>query len=506
MATAKGALLMTGSTYVTFFIGLLVNAVTARALGPEDFGRYAYVVWISGLLAMIANNGLNVTGIRFISECLGRREMQSARAVHGWLLRGQWLCLTAAALAFLATLSWTIPVGWREHLGVFIGIVAIGFAAKTMYLFYISIGKGYGQYAVEAFSSITGCIANAACILMLWWLGAPLVAYMALFSAMSVAYGVIAWWMLRSRRILPTGRGLDAELSPRLKNHLGWSVLLTVAAAFGNKASETYLLSVYVGPAELAYFTIATALTRGGVELLSSGLNSVLMPLMGHAYGAGGTSRVNAILADSIRFFSFAGLLLSGVGFLWADAVIVLVYGTQYEPAVVVFRVMSVVAGITLSQGAFGALLSTTDNQRIRAFVALLSVLLSVFVAVLLVPRYGLHGATIATAVSSLVIFLLIGASVIRAFKVPVAWGQLGRLLLAAAVATLASGGCLWLSSNLLVHFVGGLLYAAVFMVCTLVFKAWSESDINLLMPLAHRFPAVFGRLLPAMANRIRRP
>lgn len=505
VATIKAALLMTGSTYVVVFLGLLVNSITARALGPETYGHYAYVVWITGMIVMIANNGLNTTGIRFISECIGRKKRPAARAVHGWLLRAQWLCLMAVTIGFLLALPLTLPVGWREHVSVFGTVVVVGVAAKTLYLFWISVGKGYGQYAIEAFSSTAGSLANALCILILFALGAPLVAYLVIFAVMSVTYALIAWWMLRSRRILSSKRPVDHELSLRVTNHLGWTVILALAAAFGNKASETYLLSAYVGPAELGFFTIAAGLARGGVELLSSGVNAVLMPLMGHAYGSGGTERVNAILADSIRFFMFAGLLLAGVGFMCADSIILLMYGAQYQPAVIVFRVMVVVAGLTLSQGAFGALLSTTDNQRIRAVVAVVSVALSVVLAVLLVPRYGLNGAMAATALSSSVIFILLGGGIVRSFAVPLDWRLLGKLMLAAAVAAVSAAGFLWVSPNVMLHLIGGVVYAVLFIVGTFLLRAWTESDMNHLMPLASRYPRTFGRLVPALSLRMRR-
>jgi len=505
LATAKAALLMTGSTYVSFFFGLIVSAIIARAVGPEDFGRYAYIVWISGLLVQVANNGLNTTGIRFVSESLGRNSKRAARAVHGWLLRWQVICLIAVTVGFLVTIPLTMPSSWRANVAVFAGVVLASAIAKTFFLFNVSIAKGYGQYAVEAYANMTVSAANLVCVLALFFIKAPLLAYLALFGATSAAYALIAWRMLRTRRIKPSARGLGDALAPRLKSHLMWTVLLTVAAAFGNKSAETYLLSTYIGPAEVGFFTIAAALTRGGVELLSAGLNSVLMPLMGHGYGAGGTERVNAILSNAVRFFSFAGLLLAGVGFMWADVAISLMYGAQYQAAVPAFQVMSLVAGLTLSQGAFGALLSTTDHQRIRAYVALMSVVLSIVVAVLLVPTYGLDGAVLAHAGSSVVIFLLIGVGIVRVFKVSLPWRELSRLLLAATAAAAVAAACYWAGGGLWTQFIGGLLYAIVFIAGSVGFRAWRADDIEQLMPLAERFPRALGRVLPALLGWSRR-
>ncbi|MEO5883677.1 MAG: polysaccharide biosynthesis C-terminal domain-containing protein [Caldimonas sp.] len=505
LATARAALLLSGSTYVSFFFGLIVSAIIARAVGPEDFGRYAYVVWITGVLASIANNGLNTTGIRFVSESLGRDSEEGAKSVHGWLRRRQYWCLAATALSFLAAIPWIVPADWNRPVAVFGFVVLISMIAKALYLFDISIAKGYGQYSVEAFSTIAVSAGNLVCVVVLFGLRASLSAYLTLFTVAGAAYAALAWRMLRMRRLTPTPQGLDPSVAPRLKNHLLWTVMLTVAAAIGNKSTETYLLSVYAGPAQVGFFAIAATLTRGSVELMSSGLNGVLMPLMGHAFGAGQTARVNSILVNAVRYFYFAGLLLAGLGFLWADPFISLAYGAQYGPATQAFQIMALVAGLTLSQGAFGALLSTTDHQRIRALFALLSVVLSIGAAVLLVPRYGLAGAVIAHCSSSTLIFVLISAGIVHAFSVSLPWRELARLTLAAAVAAAATAGFLWSGKDLLHQFVGGVLYAVLFIVASFLFRAWKETDLSVLAPLASRYPELLGRLLPAMALWLRR-
>src|SRR5690606_31590858 len=49
-AAIRAAAMIMGSTYVTYAVGLLVSIIVARSLGPEDFGRYSYVVWVAGIL------------------------------------------------------------------------------------------------------------------------------------------------------------------------------------------------------------------------------------------------------------------------------------------------------------------------------------------------------------------------------------------------------------------------------------------------------------------------
>ncbi len=495
-AAAKAVLLMTGSTYVSFFFGLLVSAIIARGLGPDDFGKYSYVIWFSGLLVLIANNGLTTTGIRFVSESLGRGDAPASRAVHGWLLRWQLGSLAIVAAVFLLTYPFALPANWTGPVFVFVGVMLLSVPAKALYLFDISIAKGHGHFQVEAGSTVSVSAVNLLGVGLLFAMGASMFAYLLLFAATSVCYYVMALRMCRARFIAPSREPLESELATRVKNHLAWTVALTLAGALSNRAVETYLLNAFVGPAELGFFAIGAALTRGGVELLAAGVNSVLMPLMAHGYGQGGKERVNAILADSVRLYGFGGLLLAGVGLLWADVVISLMYGSSFHAAADVFRVMVLVAGITLSKSAFGALLSTTDKQGIRAAVAFASVLISASGAFILVPKFGLAGAVASSAITSIVIFLALCIGIVRVFSVALPWAQLMRLLLSAVVAGAAVASMLWFDSSLMMQFWAGVCFVAAYISATVAFRAWRPEDYAKLRPLAERYPKVFGRTL----------
>ena len=503
-ATVKAAFLMTGSTYVSFALGMLVSALIARSLGPEEFGRYAYLVWLSGLLVTVANNGLTTTVIRFVSESIGRNQPTVASDVHGWLLRAQYLSLAAVAITFVLVLEWTLPAGWAGHIALFGGAVLISVIAKTLYLFSISTAKGAGQYAVEAASTVGMSLGNMACVGVLFLMHAPMAAYAGLFAITSLGYFLVAQWMLRRRGIVATRNALEPEFANQLRQHLFWTVVLAVAAAFSNKASETFLLNRYVGPVEVGFFSVAAALARGGIELLSAGLTTVLMPAMAHAYGAGGKARAHSILSDSVRYFGFAGLLLAGVGFMWADLVVELMYGPQYKPVAAVLQVMVVVAGVTLPQGAFGALLSTTNHQKLRAIVAALSLVVSAVAALLLVPTYGLTGAVIANAASSLVLFVAIAVLLARHLSVQFPWSQLSKLMAAAVVAAGVAGLLPWIYPGNVSHLVAGALYALVLTVMSFTLGAWTDADIGNMISVATRFPRLFGWLIPMLNKRAR--
>lgn len=494
-AAIRAAVMIMGSTYVTYAVGLLVSIVVARSLGPEDFGRYSYVIWMAGILLALGNNGLTTTAIRFVSESLGRESPEAARRVHGWLLRRQLACLGLVSLAFVACSGFLAPDGWEGSLAGFVAIALVAALAKAVYIFDTSVAKGYGRFDVEARSTVTLSLVNVVLVLVLVYFDAPLIGYLLAFVVVSIGYGLMSTWMLRSGGMVSAPGPLEPALRLRVRGHLFWTVILILAYTLSNKSIETYLLNATVGPAEVGFFAIAAALSRGGVDLLASGLMTVMMPIMAHAFGSGGLDRVNRIMGDALRYCFFLGLLLIGVGLLCSRPGVELLYGSEYEQVILPLRVMIVVGGLTLVEAAFTALLSTTDNQRLRVVFSCLFLGLSAAFAFALVPRYGLAGAVASYACSRLLASSLLWVAVTRMMHLQLPLQPFSRMLGCALLAGAVSFCGVLLAPGLWSEIAAGILFALLFVGSTIAFNAWRSSDVAHFLGFLERYPFLHERM-----------
>ncbi|RTL33404.1 MAG: hypothetical protein EKK47_02420 [Burkholderiales bacterium] len=500
----RAAALIAASTYVTTVLGFAVSIIIARSLGPHDYGQYAYLVWLSGLLIVIGNHGLGVSGIRFISEFTGRGEFDEAKNIHRWLRKQQFVSVVGVLLLFALSTVFLKPAGWLGSITMLLAIIVISVSCKSFYIFNISIAKGYKKFSIESWSNMVMTLAYTVGAGVLALMHASLNEFAVFFGTISAAYMLMVRYFFRKENIKPGIADCQPETLARVKPHLMWTIVLVVVATVSNKTMETLLLSSLTGPAEVGYFSIATALTRGGVDLLSSALTTMLMPLMSHAYGEGGISKVNDVLARALRYFTFLGLLLAGMGALWSEPGILLMYGQKYAPVVDVLRVMTFIGGITLTEGAFGALLSTTDNQKLWAQISIMSIVVSVVMSCSLVPAYGLSGAIMSHAITRISILLLMTWRIRTNMpNIHLPLGALGKLVLAALMAAaLISPLLFWLHTPAM-EWIGGALFAAIYIPMSFWLGAWSKGDMADLQPVLARLPAPAQRLVQQLTSRL---
>jgi O-antigen/teichoic acid export membrane protein len=489
---AAGVLLMTIATYLTYGVGIVTNAVIARGLTPGDFGRYAYCLYISAILVVISNNGLTTSGIRFVAESLGANSLGSAQRTHGYLRRLSDYSQCAVLAAFVIIALLVRPLDWRTNLGLFIGVILVSSLAKARYLFDTSIAKGYSLFRIEAYSTVSIGLFTVLIAVVLFRLHADLPAYLLLFAVSSIGYWLAAALQLRRAGVTAVPGRPDAQILTRLMPHLRWTTVLTAVGIFGNKSIEVFLLNATHNAADVGFFVIGASLTRGGIDLLTSGLMTVLMPAMSNAFGRGGQSEVNRIFTGSTRYLAFAGLLAAGAGYFLALPTVELLYGPAYLRAVTAFQVMVVVAGLTLGESALGAMLSTTDRQRSRALLVSVQIGLTVLLALILIPLYGLAGALLSHAISRVLGITIVFWWVGRVYSIRPPIQTLCRLLLATIPAAAAGALCVWLEPGPMGYLAAAFIYVVLLVPATLLARCWTSDDLH------HA-----GRLLQSLNNRV---
>lgn len=487
LAVLRSVTLVSVSTYVEYALGLVVSIWIARTLGPADFGRYAFTVWLCSWLMTCSNHALTTSSTKFIAEADGAGRPDLASHIAYRLSRYQNVSSAVVVLLFVLATLIIRPVEWRQSLWPISGLVIVAVVSKANYAMLVAIEKGQERFEPVSLATVLSGVINVGLISAATMVHAGLVAFFALFAVACLMLNLINRLAFH-RYCRPFSAGpIPDDVGKRLSRHLRLTAALVLLISLRSSTIEVFLLNTYATSTAVGFFAIASTLTRGAVELLSVGLTTTLLPYMAKSFGKNGSAQAARLLTEAARFYWAAGLVIAGVGLVTTPEIVTLMYGNRYVGAIPTIEAMLVLAGLLLVSNSIGAFQIVVDRQDDRVRISVLALTVNAVFGVALVPFFGLAGAMITYAGTrfaelSLAIFYLRKTTRGSLPLMPMA-----RLFAAALVATAMA----WLSVAVIPSrfgfIVGGLVFVGIFVPASFVVGYWNEEDYQVMTMITDR-------------------
>lgn len=485
----RNALISSAGKYGEYALALISSAIIARALGKVDYGTYAYIIWLCGWMIKLSNISLPTTVIRFIAESRGANQPEEGQKLAHKLAGRQSITTLIVCLAFLIAAHFYRPAAFADQTNGILLFICIAVFFKARYIYRIAIAKGNERFDLEAISSILVGAIGVTLVALLAFYESSIADFLIVYTLTSFLLSLALWILFKVNKIQTRRGSIDANFLVKANDFRRTTFLLGLVTVFGNRAIEMLLLGQYGTPEEVAFFTIAGALTRGVKDLLTVGLTAVLMSSMANAMGRSRLDHLQKIFLESTRFYLFCGV---GIGFsslLLAKPMIGFVYGNDFLDGAWVMSFTLCFSGIAVTASAVGAYLSTTDNQKLKVRFALCTLSVNLILAILLVPSYGLAGALISTGLTRVFSTVLGLQWVVRDLDTPIPISQYLRTITAGLLAIVIVYAFTFNTQNLLILFFAAIIYGILYVILTIALNCWSESDYKIIQSIQNKLP-----------------
>ncbi|GAB2578924.1 oligosaccharide flippase family protein [Dyella jejuensis] len=487
MAVLRSVTLVSAATYVEYALGLVVSIWIARTLGPADFGRYAFTVWLCSWLMTCSNHALTTSSTKFIAEADGAGRPDIASHIAHRLSRYQHLSSFIVVLLFVAGTLVIRPVEWRQSLLPVTLLVIVAVVAKANYAMLVAIEKGQESFEPVSIATVLSGVIGVGLIGAATAVHAGMVTFFALFAVACLMLNLINRLAFH-RYCRPFSAGpIPEDIRKRLSRHLRLTAALVLLISLKSSTIEVFLLNTYATSTAVGFFAIAATLTRGAVELLSVGLTTTLLPYMAKSFGKNGTGQAARLLTEATRFYWATGLVIAGLGLVTTPEIVRLMYGNRYVDAIPVIETTLVLAGLLLIGNSIAAFQIVVDRQDDRVRISVLALIVNAVLGVALVPFFGLAGAVLTYAGTrfaelGLAIFYLRRAT---SGGLPIA--QMARLFGIATAATASAWLCVAMIPSRFGFLAGGMVFLAIFVPASFLVRYWSDDDYRLMTMITDR-------------------
>jgi len=373
---------------VAVFVGIWI----ARYLGPEQFGLLSYAQSFVGLFAAIATLGLDGIVVRELVKDESRRSLLIGTAF--------WLKITGSALV-LGILTIAVLFSHNDTLTNFLILIIASstvFQAFNVVDFYFQ-AKVLSRYVV--FANTFGLLTSSVVKITLIMLEAPLIAFAwsALFDSFILASGFIYYFIKKAEFSIKQWTFHRATAIILLKD--SWSLILSsVVVSIYMKIDQVMIMEM-LGSEAVGQYAAAIRLSEAWY-FIPMVIASSLFPAIVNAK-AQNEALYYARLQKLYNLMVWMAIAVALPMTFLSSWVVEFLYGSQYTQADNVL-IIHVWAGVFVFLGVASSKWFTTENLQILAFLRTFNgMLINIILNFLLIPKYGIQGAAIATLISQII-------------------------------------------------------------------------------------------------------
>ena len=502
LAVLRSVTIVSVATYIEYALGLVVSIWIARALGPADFGRYAFTVWLCGWLIICSNNAFTTSSMKFIAEADGAGTPDIASHISYRLNQLQHKSSLIVVALFLLAIAIVRPSEWNRFLLPVTVLATMAVVARSNYAMLVAIAKGQEHFETEAIATVLGGVLGVGLVILAAMVHAGLLAFIGIYAVASLTLNILNRLAYR-KYCQPFAAGsIPPEITKRMYRHLRLTAMLVLIGSLKAGTIEVFLLNTFSSTTAVGFFAIASTLTKGAVQLFSVGLTSTLLPYMAKSFGKHGQERAVHFLGEATRFYWAAGIAIAGIGVVTTPGLVTLMYGNRYVEAIPAIEAMLVLAGLLLIVNGIVAFQTVVDRQDDRIRISVIALVANVMLGISLVPHFGLAGAVLTYAGTRVSEFVLAIYYLRRVTTSGLPWSPMARLFVIGIVATALAWLVTFVAPGRYGFLAGAAVFVAVYLPTSVLTRYWTDEDFRLMASITDRLGRP-GRMLMRGLNSL---
>jgi O-antigen/teichoic acid export membrane protein len=401
LAAAKGTgFLAAGSFFevgTRFFIALML----ARLLGATDYGLYVLAVSAVTIFAGISALGLDDAMTRYVAIMAGRRDQLGLRGtIQVGLVVSTCVGLVVGAFMFVAAVPIADGIFHEPRLAHLLRLLAIIVPCLTMSNVLAGTARGFGRMdyvalAESVVQSVVRLVLVAIFAVMLQ--GLNVTVCVVAFSVSDVAATIVLVILLQ--KYFPLSEARHGEMRRVASDVFRFAIPLWLSGLLRQfrRNFETILLGATAAAASVGIYNIVGSITTVGHICLLA-LFVAVKPSLARMHDVGDREGLTHLYTTATRWAFTVTLPFFLIIVLFREPIL-LVFGESFAAGSTALLILAWAEIINAGTGICGPVLDMTGHTGVKLFNSITLTVLLIGGNALLIPRYDVMGAAIASLV-----------------------------------------------------------------------------------------------------------
>lgn len=408
---------------VSRVLRLILIIYVARILGATEYGKFTFALAFISLFFIFHDFGLPLIVTReFSGEKEREKELYSVFSLKIVLSLGVSILILIGS--FFVTSDHAI-----QEIILILALFSLisGFLTITYAFFQARQRMEYQAWATILQASV---VTSVGIFVLLNFPSVRNLSYSYLFSSVVALIFVLFFFHFK---ILPLRIFWQKTVWQR---YLKMSWPMALIGLFG--VIYTYIDSVMLGYwgyiTETGWYNAAYSIIH--VILLPAGfISTSIYPILSRFFKESKEKLQDTLQGQMKVMILLAFPLVTG-GIALAPKIIIFIYGLNFSPSILAFQILIIIAGFVFLSSPFHYLFIAVNQQKKIFYISAAGAAINIVLNLLLIPRFTLYGAAMATLITYFIMFILVLFSVKYFTPISLFNFQLTKILIFAVLAT----------------------------------------------------------------------
>lgn len=382
---------LTGLQFASYILPLITLPYLTFVLGPDKFGLTQYAISLITYFQMFTDYGFNLSATRELA--IVREDKEKISEIFNSVMFIK-ICLTVLSLIILLLIIIFIPRFSSDGMVYLLTFgMVIGYVLFPTWLFqgleymkYTSILNIIGKVIFTVFIFI--CIHQSSDYLLV-----PIIN-----SIGYIIIGILGIYISLTKFDIKLMKPSRDSIKYHLKE--GWHVFVSTIAINLYTTTNTFLLGLLTNNTLVGYYSIAEKITLA-VNGLFTPISQALFPFISRNVNEKDDRTSIKFIRKLTRLAAVLGLIFSVGLFLFADIIINILFGPDYQNSIIILRILSILPFMVSLSNVFGIQTMITFNYK-EAFtrIVLIGGILDVILGIIMITLLQEVGIAISFVVT----------------------------------------------------------------------------------------------------------
>ncbi len=472
---AKSNIMYAFGRSISAVIAFFLSIILPRLLRPHDFGLYTFCLLVVGFGRIFVNLGLDETLIRFTANYMSQGEYGKTGALVRGVFRYK-LALTVVIASSITLFSGQIATHiFKRPEGSFLVFLAgLVLIFQSLYDFSTNLLFGTKNLAGVAVIQILQYLFRFIFVIGLVLLGLGVFGAISGYMLALIAVLIIAFVVIyKNHKFLFAIEETKIDRRTVFGFSLWLFVIITVGGAYG--LVDQFMISRMLRVEDIGFYKIALSWMFAIINIMPLSAY-VLFPYFSSLKEE---SRLNTMFFDSLKYTALFVFPLSFLLSTLSKPFVSFVYGNEFLDVVPALKILAIVAAPMMLTMVLYTFYSGIKKPEIVAKVVVGMTFVNIVLNYILIPRYGIAGAAIATLIAKTIEFSVLLSFAVLSWKLMFESSVLIKPLLASIIGASLS---ILLNIGSITSMVGySIIFSLIYLAAMWLIKGFTRKDVEYL-------------------------